>query len=663
MAPELFAEDGVYSTASDLWSLGCVLYELAVGNPPFVSNNFEELVEMIIWADVPLSHRRTLEKSNNQVTLSPQFQDLLHGLLQKEPQNRLKWAEVLKHPFWDSRLMPKPQKIPDEALYKSMLAARSAVNSRSHSRSPSMMDREASEKSSPSTTQKYAEDDFDVIEEESNLGNESNYTNSEWDGNETSKTTFAGEFQMSDVMSMSKDHNDNDSNTNVSHRKSRASKQGSSVDIMRLSRIVRENMENEKSVHAYNDRNDNRASDGILANADTEVDFSDNSKTRQGKDASYQEESLGDEIEDDVSNGGDDELGLSNQLEDDEDSNEDENRSRERLGAASPQTFVAKNTTKPFPNVTNEKNGGLSQPPAHSSNNQNTSRINRYERNERHLLQLILDGIPISVSPISGNRSIETPTQLNFKTSALPFKPESAKIVAKMSQKDLEKFLTKIYRGLSGDSIRRPTVSEKVNILCYFASVCSPARIANLIVNSSMMRLLVKLARKHSTVPNLRAAISRLMSTLFRHATYIAADMADDGVLRVLVEMVRDRHPSVRRAAMAALGELLFYITTEDQENDAENSPTQPEDDGNNRWIVPGNVASLLDRVLRVNHGNSGSSAMTDEVVQHYATKPFKICLLKVFLHKWRDSQPKILHCILEMLCAVVVMMHTELRP
>ena len=72
---------------------------------------------------------------------------------------------------------------------------------------------------------------------------------------------------------------------------------------------------------------------------------------------------------------------------------------------------------------------------------------------------------------------------------------------------------------------------------------------------------------------------------------------------------------------MAALGELLFYITTEDQENDAENSPTQPEDDGNNRWIVPGNVASLLDRVLRVNHGNSGSSAMTDEVVQHYATK------------------------------------------
>ena len=44
-----------------------------------------------------------------------------------------------------------------------------------------MMDREASEKSSPSTTQKYAEDDFDVIEEESNLGMKVT-ANSEWDG-------------------------------------------------------------------------------------------------------------------------------------------------------------------------------------------------------------------------------------------------------------------------------------------------------------------------------------------------------------------------------------------------------------------------------------------------------------------------------------------------
>ena len=39
MAPELFQVGAVYSFASDLWALGCILYELAMGNPPFVSSS------------------------------------------------------------------------------------------------------------------------------------------------------------------------------------------------------------------------------------------------------------------------------------------------------------------------------------------------------------------------------------------------------------------------------------------------------------------------------------------------------------------------------------------------------------------------------------------------------------------------------------------------
>ena len=204
------------------------------------------------------------------------------------------------------------------------------------------------------------------------------------------------------------------------------------------------------------------------------------------------------------------------------------------------------------PQSSNSQNKNL----LYMKNNNNNTQQQRYESNERYLLQLILDGVPVTVSPISGNRSIETPTQITFKTSSLPFKPESVKTVMKMQQEDLESFLTKIYRGLSG---KARTVSEKMSILGYFTTICTPTRIANLIVNSSVMRLLVKLARKHSTSPNIRSAISKMMSTLFRHATFIASDMADDGVLHVLVEMVRDRHPTVRRAAMAALGELLLY--------------------------------------------------------------------------------------------------------
>eukprot|EP00249_Psilotum_nudum_P026310 c32079_g1_i1 orf=3-185(-) len=48
MAPELFEEGGVHSFASDLWALGCVMYECFAGNPPFVSSSFTQLVKSIL---------------------------------------------------------------------------------------------------------------------------------------------------------------------------------------------------------------------------------------------------------------------------------------------------------------------------------------------------------------------------------------------------------------------------------------------------------------------------------------------------------------------------------------------------------------------------------------------------------------------------------------
>ena len=41
MAPELFNDEGVYSYQSDLWALGCVLYEMATGLPPFKASGLQ----------------------------------------------------------------------------------------------------------------------------------------------------------------------------------------------------------------------------------------------------------------------------------------------------------------------------------------------------------------------------------------------------------------------------------------------------------------------------------------------------------------------------------------------------------------------------------------------------------------------------------------------
>ena len=89
MAPELFGDNGVHSFFSDFWSLGCVLFELATGKPPFSTNSLKELINMIIEFDFP--------KVDG---FSAEFNDLLRKLLEKDPTKRINWEELKSHQWW-----------------------------------------------------------------------------------------------------------------------------------------------------------------------------------------------------------------------------------------------------------------------------------------------------------------------------------------------------------------------------------------------------------------------------------------------------------------------------------------------------------------------------------------------------------------------------------
>lgn len=94
MAPELVQEQP-YNYTVDLWSLGVILYELYVGQPPFYTNSIYSLIQHIIKDPVKFP-----------TNISPQFKSFLRGLLNKKPAERLSWPALLEHPFITSAVDP-----------------------------------------------------------------------------------------------------------------------------------------------------------------------------------------------------------------------------------------------------------------------------------------------------------------------------------------------------------------------------------------------------------------------------------------------------------------------------------------------------------------------------------------------------------------------------
>ncbi|XP_049985605.1 serine/threonine-protein kinase 36 isoform X2 [Alexandromys fortis] len=92
MSPEL-VEERPYDHTADLWSVGCILYELAVGTPPFYTTSIFQLVNLILKDPVRWPS-----------AISSCFKNFLQGLLTKDPRQRLSWPDLLHHPFIAGRV-------------------------------------------------------------------------------------------------------------------------------------------------------------------------------------------------------------------------------------------------------------------------------------------------------------------------------------------------------------------------------------------------------------------------------------------------------------------------------------------------------------------------------------------------------------------------------
>ncbi|ORY04226.1 Pkinase-domain-containing protein [Basidiobolus meristosporus CBS 931.73] len=92
ISPEIISRQP-YGFASDIWSLGCILFTFLAGKPPFESQKVRSTLDKVTRGDYTLP-----------TGLSTEAQDLIRRLLQIQPRHRIPLGQILLHPFLNPSL-------------------------------------------------------------------------------------------------------------------------------------------------------------------------------------------------------------------------------------------------------------------------------------------------------------------------------------------------------------------------------------------------------------------------------------------------------------------------------------------------------------------------------------------------------------------------------
>lgn len=87
ISPEV-ASRSSHGLEVDVWGLGCMLYTLLVGKPPFDTSEVKSTLTRVVMAKYELPH-----------FLSAEAKDLIDSLLKKNPKERIRLEQILDHPF------------------------------------------------------------------------------------------------------------------------------------------------------------------------------------------------------------------------------------------------------------------------------------------------------------------------------------------------------------------------------------------------------------------------------------------------------------------------------------------------------------------------------------------------------------------------------------
>lgn len=526
MAPELFQDGGVHSYASDFWALGCVLYECYVGRPPFTGTEFTQLVNSILSDPIP-------PLPDNP---SKSFVNLIDCLLVKDPAERIQWPELCEHSFWRTKFSPVP--LPPEPAFDNMLQLFAK---------PCLAERNCDRPHQQKTPPKRLENNVNGV-----LKQNENFSSGYKVLETPSKNVQSGRKIQTKYSGKVDDRHKGTSNA------------GKAVNLLRMSRIAKLNLqrENEKENYRQPLPKASENDSGVkIENNDMELDFSE-SPEDDAPDESDSENPASTTAEK-MSDQNDDEI-----IEDTEDNTNQPEVSHEN-------TAIMSNDIKKLELVHGSEPSEVAATPPSVNIHRKGQRVkatpgpvpdSESSRPSNDLHDVFWHPTDLSVKPVMPSRKGDK------ASDAIQLLPYSVPVLdyVKLAPEQLSTVNNSIIHSLSGSS----QASEKQNALRYLEMLSGNAESANIITNGPVMLLLVKMFRL-SKVSALRVQLVSVMGLLIRHSTFIERDLVSSGIISSFTDGLRDKQEKVRRFCMAALGELLFYISTQNDSSGKDNNPVE----------------------------------------------------------------------------------------
>lgn len=100
MAPEMIDSKNDRGPSIDWWAIGCIIYELIVGIPPFNAETIE-----LVWDNVRNLRLEWPNIGYDENSMTPEAQDLIERLLEIDPSKRISSLEEVRyHPFFNGSL-------------------------------------------------------------------------------------------------------------------------------------------------------------------------------------------------------------------------------------------------------------------------------------------------------------------------------------------------------------------------------------------------------------------------------------------------------------------------------------------------------------------------------------------------------------------------------